>query len=156
MSKQNNKSGMTVVEVLLTAALIAFLAAFLIPSAIRAARSRENARAAGKLRTAVAAFEMYRSETGRWPADRTPGVVPPEMTNYFAAMNIDAWWSRPTELGGGWDWDNGYNFKYSVSISAPTKSADQLTDFDRIVDDGNLNTGNFRKVGTQYHYIIER
>lgn len=156
MSQKNNRSGMTVVEILMAAALIAFLAAFLIPSAVRAARSRENARAAGKLRTAVAAFEMYYSETGRWPADRTPGVVPPEMTSHFAAMNIDTWWSSATELGGGWDWDNGYNFKYSVSISAPTKSTAQLTDFDRIVDDGNLNTGNFRKVGSQYHYIIER
>jgi len=147
---------MTVVEILLAVAIIAFLAAFLIPAAARGVRSRENARAAAKLRTAVAAFEMCRSETGNWPADRTPGVVPPEMTGYFEALNIDDWWSSATELGGGWDWDNGYNFKYSVSISSPTKSADQLLDFDRIIDDGNLNTGNFRRVGSQYHYIIER
>jgi hypothetical protein len=43
-----------------------------------------------------------------------------------------------------------------VSISAPTASTDQMTDFDRLVDDGNLATGNFRRVATQYHYIIEQ
>jgi type II secretory pathway pseudopilin PulG len=135
--------------------IIAMLASFLFLAVTHAIRSRENAQAASKLRTAVMAFTLYRSELGRYPADKTPGQIPPEMTDYFYEFNIDDWWGSPTELGGGWDWDNGYHFKYSVSISAPTKSSDQMTDFDKLVDDGNLSTGKFRQVGTQYHYIIE-
>ena len=156
MKRQGYRDGMTLVEVLLVVTIIGILAAFLIPAINHAIRSRENARAASKLRTAVAAFTMYRSEMGSYPADKNPGQIPPEMTDYFAELNIDDWWSSATELGGNWDWDNGYHYKYSVSISAPTKSTDQLTDFDRMIDDGNLSTGFFRKSSTQYHYIIEQ
>lgn len=152
----NKKNGMTLVEIALAVTIIALIAAFLIPAFSNAIRSRENARCASRLRTAVAAFEMYRSENGSFPADRTPGVTPPEMTGYFESLNIDDWWGGATDLGGQWDWDNGYNFKYSVSISSPGKSAAQLTDFDRLVDDGNLSSGRFRKVGSQYHFIIEQ
>ncbi|MCU0856801.1 MAG: type II secretion system GspH family protein [Pontiellaceae bacterium] len=154
--KPDSKQGMTLVEILMVVGILAVLAAVLIPVTRIALRSRENARAASKLRTAVLAFTSYRSEMGSYPADRTPGVIPPEMAGYFAEMNIDDWWTSPTELGGYWDWDNGYNFKYSVSIAAPTKSVEQMTDFDRLVDDGDLSTGTFRKVGVQHHYIIEK
>jgi len=160
MSEPVSRRGMTLVEVLMVVVIIGLLAALIIPAFNLALRSRQNAECASKLRTAVTAFEMYRSEFGSYPADRTPGVVPPEMTDFFAALNIDDWWSQSTELGGSWDWDNGYNFKYSVSISAPTKSAAQMQEFDKLIekpnDGGDLSTGNFRKVGTQYHYIIEK
>lgn len=154
--KRTINSGMTLVEILLVVAIIALLSAFIIPAINMAIRHRENSLCASHLRTAVATFEMYHSEVGNYPADKTPGEIPPEMNDYFSELNIDDWWSRPTELGGSWDWDNGYNFKYSVSISSPTKSSDQLVDFDRMVDDGNLSTGKFRKVGNQYHYILEQ
>jgi prepilin-type N-terminal cleavage/methylation domain-containing protein len=149
------KRGMTLVEIVIAVSIIGLLASFIIPAVNLAVRSRQNTECARKLRQAVAAFEMYRSETGIWPADKTPAVIPPEMTDYFAEMNIDEWWTDSTELGGRWDWDNGYNFKYSVSISNPSKTG-QMTEFDKLIDDGNLNSGNFRKVNTQYHYIIEK
>lgn len=150
------KRGMTMIEVVMVVSIISLLAAFIVPAAKLALRSRENAQAASKLRRAVAAFELYRSETGSYPADKNPGEIPPEMATYFADMKITNWWNSATELGGNWDWDNGYHFKYSVSISAPTKSTDQLTEFDKLIDDGNLAAGKFRQSGTQYHYILEQ
>lgn len=160
MMRPDYRCGFTLVEILLAVAIIGLLAALTVPTIDLTRRSRENAQAASKLRRAVAAFEMYRSEMGRYPADRNPGVIPPEMVGYFAELNIDDWWSSATELGGGWDWDNGYNFKYSVSISAPTKSEAQMKEFDSLVEKpgegGDLSTGFFRKVGVQYHYILEK
>jgi type II secretory pathway pseudopilin PulG len=156
MKQSANKSGMTIVEILLAVGIIALLTGFIIPAVNMAVRNRENAECSYKLRTAIAAFELYASETGAYPADRTPGVEPPEMENYyFPYFKID-WWSDDTALGGKWDWDNGYNFRLSVSIAAPTKSQDQMEDFDELIDNGDLNSGNFRKVGSQYHYIIEQ
>jgi len=156
MKPSVNKTGMTMVEILLAVGIIALLTGFIIPAVNMAVRNRENAESAYKLRTAIAAFELYASETGSYPEDRTPGVEPPEMEDYyFPYFKID-WWSDDTALGGKWDWDNGYNFKYSVSISAPTKSQTQMTEFDELIDDGDLSSGNFRKVGSQYHYIIEK
>ncbi|HNX52789.1 MAG TPA: type II secretion system protein [Pontiellaceae bacterium] len=156
MTKPHHKYGFTLIEIVLAVTIIGLLAAFIVPAAKLALRSRENAQAASKLRQAVAVFELYRSENGSYPADKNPGEIPPEMTDYFADMKITNWWSSATELGGNWDWDNGYHFKYSVSISAPTKSTVQLTEFDRLIDDGNLATGKFRQSGTQYHYILEQ
>ena len=151
-----NRRGMTLVEILLAVTIIALLSAFIIPVVNVAVRSRENAECANKLRTAVEAFELYAAETGGYPDDQTPGVTPPEMAAYYFPYFKIGWWGDTTELGGNWDWDNGYHFKFSVSISAPTRSEAQMTDFDRLIDDGDLSSGNFRKVETQYHYIIEQ
>jgi len=155
MTKLGNKYGFTLIEALLVVAILGLLVAFIIPAVNLASRSRENALAARKLQTAVEAFELYAAETGGYPPDRTPGVIPPEMTDYyFPYFKID-WWGDSTELGGSWDWDNGYHFNFSVSIAVPTRSQAQMQEFDRLIDDGDLTTGNFRQVGTQYHYIIE-
>jgi prepilin-type N-terminal cleavage/methylation domain-containing protein len=155
MKQHANQRGMTLVEVLLVLAIIALLSVFLIPAINAAIRGRENAECARKLRAAVEAFSLYAADTGGYPADKNSGQIPPEMADYyFPYFKID-WWSETTALGGRWDWDNGYHFNFSVSISVPTRTQEQLTEFDRMIDDGDLNSGNFRKVETQYHYIIE-
>ncbi len=140
----------------LAMAIIGMLAVALIPAINLALRSRQNAECARKLRAAVDAFELFAAETGSYPAERSSGVVPPEMADYYFPYFKITWWDEITELGGRWDWDAGSDFKYSVSISAPTKSASQMTEFDKLIDDGNLSSGNFRQVNMQYHYIIEK
>jgi type II secretory pathway pseudopilin PulG len=148
---------MTLVEILLVVGIIGLLAALLVPTVNVAIRNKENAQCASRLRSGVAAFELYHSEMGGYPPDQ---VVPSQttvaaMADYFSSLNID-WWGEATSLGGRWDWDVGYHgFAASLSIWNPTKSAVQLTDFDRLVDDGNLATGKFRKVDSQYHYILQ-
>lgn len=155
MKQPGYRQGMTLVEVLIAVAIIGLLAILIVPAVNLAIRGRQNAECARKLHAAIEAFELYAAETGGYPANKNSGETPPEMVDYyFPYFKID-WWGDITELGGHWDWDNGYHFKYSVSIAAPTKSPAQMEDFDKLVDDGNLDTGNFRNVGTQYHYIIE-
>jgi type II secretory pathway pseudopilin PulG len=151
---------MTLIEILITVSCIALLAAFILPVVGKTLKHRDNARTASRMRIAVNAFELYQSDYGEYPADKTPGVVPPEMTDYFIDLGIvdasgSGWWTETTDVGGRWDWDNGYHFAYSVSIAAPTASLDQMMDLDRLLDDGVLETGTFRKSGTQYHYILE-
>ncbi|MBI9021312.1 MAG: type II secretion system protein [Verrucomicrobia bacterium] len=155
MKKTVCRSGMTLVEVLMTVTIIAVLSAVLMPAISMATRHRENLQAADRLRTAVSAFELYAEERGVYPTDKTPGVIPPEMsTYYFPYFKID-WWGETTPIGGNWDWDAGYRFAYSISIHAPARGVKQLTDFDALIDDGNLATGKFRGVGNHYHYILE-
>jgi len=151
---RNRKNGMTMVEVLMVVGIIGVLAVILIPATKKAFEYKENSEVAHKLRTAIQAFELYRSEEGAYPEDRNPGIIPPEMVEFFDYFDID-WWSETTEIGGKFDWDKGYHFPYSVSISAPTKSQSQLEDLDKMIDDGNLSSGNFRAIGSQYHYILE-
>lgn len=155
---RTHKQGMTLVEVLMTVSILGLLAAFIVPAVTKAIERRENALCASNLRIAINAFELYRSEMGGYPPDKTPAVIPPEMTDYFNDLGID-WWTETTDVGGRWDWDNGYHFAYSISIASPTASQDQLEELDALLetgdDRGNLETGDFRKVGSQYHYILE-
>lgn len=157
MNVHKQHQGMTLVEIMISVSLIALIFVVAIPLVSLGIRSKENAACASKLRRAVAAFEMYRSEMGRYPPDQ---VVPsqtsiPAMANYFSDLSID-WWGDETELGGRWDWDIGYHdFAASLSIWQPSASEKQLIEFDRLIDDGDLDTGKFRKVSTQYHYILE-
>ncbi len=156
MIKLERRNGFTLIEAMIAASLIVLMVAIIIPAVDLAKRSRENAQAARKLQTAVEAFELYAAETGGYPADVGPGVIPPEMATYYFPYFKISWWENLTELGGNWDWDAGYHgFNFSVSFCAPSRSQEQMEDFDRRVDDGNLNAGNFRKVDSQYHYIIE-
>lgn len=158
MAVGKSRRGVTLVEMMIVVFIIGLLAAVMVPALNTALRSRENAECGRKLLAAVNAFSLYASETGGYPAnqDVAAETTVPAMTNYyFPYLKID-WWGRDTELGGRWDWNvNQDGFKYSVSINAPTKPPSQLEELDRLIDDGNLETGKFRKVNSQYHYIIE-
>lgn len=145
-----NRSGMTLVEILITVSIIGLLAAFIIPAYNLAIRSRQNAMVASQLRQAVTAFSMYRMEVGGLPAAQGLGVIPPEMTDYFNSLNITSWWTNKAEVGGGWGW----NGPTAYILLTPTVSNDQLTGLDKLVDDGNLATGNFRQIGPLCRYYV--
>lgn len=159
MSAKTKQQGMTLIEIVITVSIIGLLAAFIVPVVNSVLERRNAARAASKIRIAVNAFELCLAEEGSYPLDKNPAQIPPEMTGYFADLGID-WWGSKTPVGGRWDWDQGYHFAYSVSISAPTASSKTMKDLDAMLETGdnergNLTTGNFRQVGTQYHYILE-
>lgn len=151
-----NRNGFTLLEMLLAVSIIGMLAVVLIPTFNLAMRSRQNALCANKLRMAVEAFELYAADEGAFPPSGQPGVIPPLMADYyFPYFKID-WWGNTTELGGNWSWNIDLDgIHASVSINAPTALQPQMTDLDRLIDDGNLATGRFRQVGTKYNFIIE-
>ena len=154
MKCAKQKRAMTMVELMMVMAIIGLLSAIMVPVGKMAIQYRENSLTAHQLRTAIQAFELYRSEAGDYPPDKTPGVTPPEMVEAFEYFKLD-WWGDKTPIGGKWDWDNGYHFPFSVSIAAPDRTFKQRQDLDKMIDDGNLYTGKFRAVGSHHHYILE-
>lgn len=135
---------------MITLTIISLLAALAMPT-MKSVKRRTAATAIGNdLRTFAAGFEAYVHETGNWPAETNAGVLPPEMAN---RINPTAW-GRATPLGGQYNWDNnqmhaGNRFKAAIAISdtaaAPfVQDMDLMEAIDRIIDDGNLATGNFR------------
>ncbi len=156
MSFIQQRNAMTLVELLMTMLIIGALAMVILPAVTLGLQYRENTDTANHLRIAVQAFELYKDEVGNYPADKHPAATPSEMAGYyFPYFKINDWWSEKTKLGGRWDWDNGYHFAYSVSISSPTVSSSQLERYDKLVDDGDLSTGQLRLVGNQLHFILE-
>lgn len=148
------KKAMTLVEILITVTVIGMLAALMVPAFNMALRSRQNAQAASRLRTLVAAFELYASENGGYPSDVNRAVVPSGMAPYFSSMGI-TWFAEATSLGGNWDWGrNQLGALATIAIADPTVSRAQMEEFDRLIDDGNLSTGRFRLNGVHHYYII--
>jgi hypothetical protein len=133
------------------------LAALMIPAYNLAIRSRQNAECSRKLRTAVDAFQLYASEKGDYPAQQAVGATTvAEMEGYYFPYFKINWWGDATELGGRWRWVAGYNgIDFAVAIAAPSVSTAQLTELDKMIDDGNLDAGKFRYDGTNSLFIIK-
>ena len=140
----------TLVEIMVTVTIISLLAAASVP-ALQSVKRRTLATAvANDLRTFASAFDVYSHETGSWPAEVAVGVFPPEMANRLTATS----WQRVTPLGGQYNWDNnqmhgGTRYRAAIAISSSSLSpvvedVDLWEAIDRLLDDGNLATGNFK------------
>ena len=152
LNGQRVRTGFTLTELMIVVAVIGLLAAIAIPSFVRARERSWNVRFAADLQVAKAAFTEYSVEHGKYPPDTQPGAVPEGMAEYLRRME----WTKPTTLGGSWDWDNGqFGFKAGVSVYHPTVSSGQLLQLDKTIDDGNLATGDFRSRADGYIGIIE-
>jgi prepilin-type N-terminal cleavage/methylation domain-containing protein len=148
-------SGFTLVEIMIVVAIIALLAVVAMPSFLRARQRSHNSKFMNALRVASDAIDLYASENpGRYPPDRTRGVLPPELATYLDAT-LD--WTARTPIGGQWDWDfNVFSIKAAISVVAPDANVEQMTEIDAQFDDGDLATGRFRStVEGRYSCIIE-
>ena len=143
MTHERHKPGFTLVEIMIVVAIIAVLAVLALPAFSRARAISQNARFIEDLRVVSAAFQQHVLEHGSYPPDSPPGVVPPGMADELRGVQ----WTENTAIGGQWKWDYkqfGYTAGISVVFDGATDD-DRLTAIDRMIDDGNLSTGTFRK-----------
>jgi prepilin-type N-terminal cleavage/methylation domain-containing protein len=140
----------TLVELMVTVTIISLLAAAAVPAFIKVKQRSIATAIANDFRVFATALDTYSHETGRWPAEVDAGVLPPEMASRITAVA----WQRPTPLGGQYNWDfnqmhQGTAYRAAIAISSTSSSPviqdmDLFESLDRVVDDGNLATGNFR------------
>ena len=148
----NAQTAFTLVEVMIVASVIGLLAAIAVPNFIMARESAQNGRFIGDLRMARGAFQMFNMDTGRYPVDQLPAIMPGGMDQYLARMQ----WAGATSIGGQWDWDyQQFGFVAGVSVYQPSVPATQLAKIDRQIDDGNFNTGSFRSRAAGYISVLE-
>ena len=145
--------GFTLVELMVTVAIIAILAVF-AATAYREflVRSKltETATLLGKF---AREFDTWQQIHGRYPND-SHVVLPPDAVGFAISP---AEWSLPTGLGGNWNWEgpDGYNYA-GISILGATAPVEDIQQFDMIMDDGNLGSGRFRRTANgRYTYILD-
>jgi prepilin-type N-terminal cleavage/methylation domain-containing protein len=146
--------GFTMVEVMIVVAIIGLLAALAIPSISKARHNTQKNTFLNDLRVATDAFETYNiNNRGKYPANRSPGILPPEMADYLARFS----WTKTTPIGGSWDWDynTGGGVTAGISVRGGSWGDTDMQEIDDAIDDGNLTTGDFRKIGTDFTWIIE-
>lgn len=141
--------GFTLVEIMVVVTIISFLAMMAVPTISKVENRTRATALANNLRVFSEAFETYAAAKGLFPpSSATPGVLPTEMADRIKASA----WSQASPLGGHYTWESdqvfgGSRCKAAISITSTadstlTGNADQLEELDRMIDDGNLNTGN--------------
>lgn len=144
--------GFTLLEIMIVVGIIGLLAAIALPALSRARTEVLRNSFINDLRVATSAFESYAMHHGQFPPDRMPAEVPAGMHDYLAKMD----WDGTTTVGGQWDWDYGqFGVSAGVSVYQPTWSVAEMRRIDSRVDDGNLNTGNFRQRSGGYISIVQ-
>jgi prepilin-type N-terminal cleavage/methylation domain-containing protein len=149
--RERRSSAFTLVEIMIVVVIIGLLAAMAIPALKRVQQSARSSRFINDLRVFAQSFEQYALEHGTWPPNVGSGTVPVNMTT---ALQVSVWTSRNT-LGGRWNWDRNFNFTAAVSTTDVTVTDEEMAVIDAKIDDGDLDTGNFRKVDSRFSYILE-
>lgn len=146
-----SKKGFTLIELLIVVTVISLLAALAIPTFLKVTRDSRATSFSRDIRTLASASETYILESGLWPPDTISGAFPNEMLGYFS----ERFFESATPMGGSWDFeqfDSGVTS--AVGVVSPTLEEEDLAKADAIIDDGNLATGQFRKISDDRYYWV--
>ena len=130
--------------------IIGILAALSVPALKKNALNARSSAVMNDLRVYAGAYQAYAQEHGDWPpGGGAPGTFPAGMDGYLSSTN----WSRKTPIGGNYQFATqspqaGGRYAAVIIIASTTDNpvtsdANQLTDLDVKLDDGNLSSGNF-------------
>ena len=150
--------GFTLVELMIVVAVIGILAPIAVPN-FAAYTQKANARTvASNLKTFGDGFKSYAIFNGDFPNDSH--LPPPYHLPSGAGMEAyfdEKTWAAPTPLGGFYNGEGPDNYPYAgISLFNTTASVKVLEMLDRMIDDGDLTTGNFRQTPNgRYTYILQ-
>jgi len=140
---QSAGRGFTLVEIMIVVVIIGLLATLAVTAFARIREKSENSTILNDLRTFSAAFETYALENGGWPPDTATSVVPAGMSERIKAGD----WGKGGPGNFRWDWDRGIlGTGAAISLLGCNFSDARLALIDAVIDDGNVNTGRFRRL----------
>ncbi len=151
-SKLREAQGFTLIEIMIVVFILGILALIALPAFNSARANARTTSFASDIRTLTYAAECYGMETGLWAPATSAGAFPAEFEGYISQKMYEA----DTSLGGGWKivFDGG-DFYSGVGVANPTYPAEHFEMVDKVVDDGDLSTGQFIASGDGYYFIIE-
>jgi len=148
---QESRGGFTLVEIMIVVIIIGLLAALAIPTIHNSQRNAKSATFINDVRTYGAAAEVFSLETGDYPEDVCPGVMPTGLGEYIPTTK----WTEATPIGGRWDFvkdDMGIVSGFGAVGHTATNA--QLMHIEKKFDDGNLSSGKLRVLASGYFYVI--
>lgn len=146
-----DRRGFTLVEILMVIAIIGILATIAVPMYRDYQLRAKAVRLATEVKTAAQAFRTFKLENNTYPADTAAGVTPPEAVTF-----IGTFFSTTPSIGGQWNWENNQSgVTAGISVSGHSLTGEELQKVDKLIDNNNLGTGDFRQRGGGYIYVIE-
>jgi prepilin-type N-terminal cleavage/methylation domain-containing protein len=161
--RRKHDRGFTLLELSIVIFIISVVAALAVPSLKQVQLNARSSAVMNDLRVFTGGLQAYAQARGDWPpGGSAPGELPAGTETYLRQKN----WERPTPIGGRYTWaldslQQGERHRAVIIISNvgnDTVTADrrQLEDIDRKIDDGDLETGNFRLGYRNYPvFVIE-
>ncbi len=149
------RRGFTLVEILIVVVILGILASMVVPQFASAADEARRGAFCEAMRRMTQAVEVYYVRTGDFPADGASGVVPSGMGAYFRAADYQA----PTPIGGVWDTErNELGITSAVGVHfiryTPFRNDSYMNQIDAVIDDGDVTTGVFRRIGARRYYAV--
>jgi prepilin-type N-terminal cleavage/methylation domain-containing protein len=141
---QKYRGGYTVVELMITVAVIAVVASLAVPSWQRARKLSQADALMNEIRVTNEAFQIYAAEKGSLPANSgVLSAIPAGMTAY---MPKNSTWTGVSPTGGYWVWWNFgsggfWGFTGIIGVYNANFDPAQIAQIDSTMDDGDPNTG---------------
>lgn len=149
-----HQSGFTLIEILTVVIILGVMAAIVIPLFADASKDASQTVFVTDVNTFAKAAFLYMNDTGLYLEDAASGTVPIGWTPYIKATK----WTNPTPIGGVWDTElNSFGIisGLGVHFDGVTNPGDTyMQKIDKVLDDGNLVTGGFRKIAADRYYFI--
>jgi len=150
------RGAFSLVELVIVIVIIGVIGAIPIPRVTRGANDAGKNAFIRDLKVFIQAAELYTYDHQAGLPDSTTGELP---NAAFGDYIVAASWTGGTPIGGQWDTEangaGGFTSALGVHfMTGGAKSDDFMTDLDADLDDGDLTTGRFRKVGADRFYWI--
>jgi len=137
------RAGFTLVEIMVVVVIVGVLAALTTASFNRIRENSQFSVLMNDFRVFASGFQTYMLEFGSWPADRAPGILPPEVEGIIKRHDFES----PTPVTGLYDWDPPFNgsspdqTKAWISVRDHNLSEAQIDKLLERFDDGQRDSG---------------
>lgn len=154
MTTRQRRTGFTLVEILIVVVILGVLAAIVIPLFADASEDTQKIVFAANAKIFAKAAYLYMNDTGLLLEDSSSGDLPAGWDTY---VDVGEWTSE-TPIGGVWDMEQnsfGMTSGFGVHFNGvPNPGDTYMQEIDRILDNGDLNTGGFRKIAGDRYYMV--
>lgn len=147
--------GFTLVELMIVILILAILAAVAIPQFHNFKSDAAQGQVANHLRSFVDGCVRYKLKTGNEVPDTSSGTWHPALQGFVDRDSFE----RRTPVEGVWDTEDDFGVSSAMGVHFLTGAGTAKDDaymvvVDEMLDDGNLETGAFQKLGTARYYFI--
>ncbi len=163
--RRSGRRGFSLVEIMIVIVIIGLLNALILPALSNLRTRSQAARIASDFRLMKAGAEMCITELGKAPPNGVPSRFPADLLPYLPSKVTSGQNTAKNVFPNSrWTWDNHetnrrYDWKYGIglrSISSFNANQKLMTEVDKILDDGDINSGYFFKDRWQgYTYALE-